>query len=170
MKNSSGVAEKTIQCPKCLSKLRVKFNNQADITQYGSVPPMPSSRPAAPRQDDEEFGTNIMSGLADSTIGALLFRSQTFPLELGVNTVGRKAATSPAAIQIPTDNRSMSRLHAIIEISRMFDGSVRAVIKNADNKNPTFVGGQRLIEGDRIVLNDGDVIKMGDVTITYVKD
>ena len=64
----------------------------------------------------------------------------------------------------------MSRLHSVIEVSRMFDGSVRAIIRNADNKNRTFVGGQELVDGDRIVLNYGDVIRMGDVQITYIKD
>lgn len=88
---------------------------------------------------------------------------------MGINSVGRKASTSKATIQIDTSDRSMSRMHSIINVTRMFDGTLRTTIKNADNKNITYVGGQILYDGDTIVLNDGDVIKMGNVNITFVK-
>ena len=157
VRNTGNEAERTIGCPNCNSHLKVKFKKKPDL-------------PPVDDDDAEEFGTNIMSGIANTNVGKLLYGTTEYPLILGVNTIGRKATTSAASLQIPTDDRSMSRMHSIIEVGRLYDGSVRTVIKNADNKNPTFVGGQRLLDGDRIVLRNGDVIKMGNVVVTFINE
>jgi transcription elongation factor Elf1 len=175
VENPTGELQKTVECMSCKARLIVKFGRESEKTQNGSesYESMLNRRSRGKyeeEEDEEEFGTSIMSGIADTTIGKLKYQSDLYTLQMGINTIGRMASTSKASEQIATPDRSMSRLHSVIEVSRMFDGSVRAIIRNADNKNRTFVGGQELIDGDRIVLNYGDVIRMGDVQITYIKD
>lgn len=159
VRNSTGAKEKEVNCPNCKSRIVVKFNIPNPLTST------PSNTP-----EQTEFHTSFISGLTDGIMGKLLYNGQTYPLQMGLNSVGRKASTSTANIQIDTTDRSMSRLHSIINVTRMFDGTLRTTIKNADNKNTTYVGGQILYDGDTIVLNDGDVIKMGNVNITFVKN
>lgn len=159
VRNSSGTSEKEITCPKCNSRIVVKFNKP--VTQQ-----IPPSNDTA---ETQEFHTSFISGLTDGIMGKLLYNGQKYTLQMGINSVGRKATTSKASVQIDTNDRSMSRMHSIINVTRMFDGTLRTTIKNADNKNVTYVGGQILYDSDTIVLNDGDVIKMGNVNITFVK-
>lgn len=156
VRNSSGTSEKEISCPNCNSRIVVKFST-------------PQIAPSKESVETQEFHTSFISGLTDGIMGKLLYNGQTYSLQMGINSVGRKASTSKATIQIDTSDRSMSRMHSIINVTRMFDGTLRTTIKNADNKNITYVGGQILYDGDTIVLNDGDVIKMGNVNITFVK-
>jgi len=156
VRNSTGMTEKEISCPNCGTQLMVKFDNAAS-----------AGSPSV--QESQEFHTCFLSGLTDGIMGRLLLDGKEYALKMGLNTVGRKATTSSASIQIETDDRSMSRMHSVINVTRMFDGTLRTTIKNADNKNATHVGGQLLIDGDTIVLNDGDVIQMGNVNVTFIK-
>lgn len=159
VRNSSGASERVVSCPNCNTQITVKF----------TAPPPSQSPSSGDTADGQEFHTSFISGLTDGIMGKLLFEGHSYPLQMGINSVGRKASTSKADIQIETLDRSMSRLHSIVNVTRMFDGTLRTTIKNANNKNLTTVGGQILYDEDTIVLNDGDVIKMGNVNITFVK-
>ena len=61
----------------------------------------------------------------------------------------------------------MSRFHAVIEAVRMNDGSIRTIISNGKNKNPTFVAGVLLSGGDKLILKNGAEIKMGSLLMRY---
>lgn len=160
VRNSTGATEKEVSCPNCKSRIVVKFNNANPL----------NSSPSSEANEQNEFHTSFISGLTDGIMGKLLYNGQAYPLQMGINSVGRKASSSTSNIQIETSDRSMSRLHSIINVTRMFDGTLRTTIKNANNKNATFVSGQILCDGDTIVLNDGDVIKMGNVNVSFVKN
>lgn len=161
VRNSTDSCEKEISCPNCNAQIRVNFNKEQREQQPQETPIIESQR----------FGTRVVP--ADCTMGKLLLNGTFYPLQIGINTVGRAASTSKASIQIRTADRTMSRMHSIIEVGRIFNGvdvAIRTTIKNADNKNLTYVGGQLLVDGDTIVLNDGDIIKMGNVEIMFVKE
>ena len=82
-----------VSCPQCKLKLGVKFDkNQTVILD---------SRP-----DKKE-------------IGYLVCGQEHFELKLGVNTVGRMSANSSATIQIATNDMSVSRVHAEIEVVKL---------------------------------------------------
>lgn len=172
VKSAEGIAEKSITCPKCRAGLLVKFKKESETTNYErSFNQKTGELQSHARQSNtpvQEGGTIFMSSADDGKMGALLHNGIRYPLQIGVNTIGRKASTSQASVQIATQDRSMSRSHAIIEVSKLYDGRIHTVIRNSENKNPTFVGGHLLIENDRIILNNGDVIQMGEVTLTFV--
>lgn len=178
VRNSTGAAEKEITCPNCNTNLMVKFKQPIAPPQPANTeaPTAPDSvyadsqaqTPAAYTDTSETMVTSLP--IFDAIMGKLLYNGKKYTLQMGINTIGRKAETSKASLQIETDDRSMSRLHSVIKVTRLLDGTLRTTIENADNKNLTYVGGQLLIDGDTIVLNDGDVIKMGNAYVTFIKD
>lgn len=90
-----------------------------------------------------------------------------YPLNEGQNTIGRMASTSEATVQIATDSKKISRMHAVITVSQA-DGQ-QAVLSNWHNKNSTAVNGCTIGDGDSIVLHNGDKVMMGDVELTFIE-
>lgn len=141
----------------------------AEETQYG---------PAASRVGGEETQyvssgssangeeTQIYSA-PKSDVGSLVDNlGRTYKLRLGINTVGRKASTSSATVQIDTTDRTMSRSHAVIEV-RNAGGQVLHILKNGANKNPSYLNGTILGPGDQLILNNGNRIKLGNTELTF---
>lgn len=62
--------------------------------------------------------------------------SHMYTLSLGINTIGRKAQTSNATVQIDTDDLTMSRSHSIIEVRKLKTGGYIHYFSNAQNKMP----------------------------------
>lgn len=93
---------------------------------------------------------------------------KSYHLQMGVNTVGRKAASSTASVQIATDNRTMSRNHAIIEVCNTGERII-SILRNGANKNPSYLNGVLIGQQDQFVLNNGDHIIMGGTELTFKK-
>ena len=93
---------------------------------------------------------------------------RTYQLRVGVNSVGRRATTSPATVQINTNDRTMSRNHAIIE-ARNAGGQMIHILKNGANKNPSYHNGALIGPSDQMILNNGDTIKCGNTVLTFKK-
>ena len=89
---------------------------------------------------------------------------EEYLLRQGVNTIGRKASTSNATLQINTADRYMSRSHAIISVNAGIH-----IIRNHENKNPSYVNGIMIVGNDQVVLNDGDNVKLGNTVLTFRK-
>ena len=98
--------------------------------------------------------------------GYLSYNRKNFELQEGRNTVGRNNSKHEAQIELDTTDKTMSRVHALLEAIRTESGRVKVVVsdlRTADKiaQCPTLVGDDPLVEGDRIVLEDGDTIQMG---------
>ncbi len=65
-------------------------------------------------------------------------------------------------IVLPSKN--VSRLHAVIELVPVGD-LYSAYLSDAGSLNGSFLNGQRVL--DQVCLLDGDVITLGDTTITF---
>ena len=102
--------------------------------------------------------------------GALLFGTKKYPLRLGRNLVGRASKTSNADVQIPTNDNQMSREHAIINIKRIADGSLRTLIRNFKDNLVTIVKDMQLETNDEVVLTNGTNLKMGHTSIVYTEE
>ena len=99
----------------------------------------------------------------------LVYNNKKYDLNLGRNTIGRKSSTPKATVLIetPPNDKTMSRFHAVIECVRMPDGSIRSIISNGENKNPTFVAGVLLNGADKLVVKNGGEIKMGNILLRF---
>ncbi len=91
-----------------------------------------------------------------------------FQLKLGKNIIGRKATGSAAHVQIPCDNKLISREHLVIEVTNEpSKGLVHYVSLAKQQVNPTFVGKTKLEFGDKLVLSHNDIIHLPDIELRY---
>lgn len=126
-----------------------------DVTRIGSQPQCGGS-------DETRIGS-----ASSPAVGVLVDNmGRTYQLRLGINTIGRKAASSPASVQIATDDRTMSRSHAVIDVSHA-GGKTIHILRNGANKNPSFLNGSLIGQQDQLILNNGDRIKMGNTEMTF---
>lgn len=106
---------------------------------------------------------------SQSHIGFLVDNlGRKYRLCLGINTIGRKASTSSATVQIETTDRTMSRSHAVIEV-RNAGGQIMHILKNGANKNPSYHKGSIVGPSDQMILNNNDKVKFGSTELTFKK-
>mgnify|MGYP002624168134 CR=1 FL=1 len=186
VENSKNELKKLITCPNCKKKTYVKFAKDEEPLEAHTVFVSPKRK--APTIDDGETRlepsfNSAETKLADNRLGEetilnssnqrkekprLVFEGQSYHLKDGRNIVGRKGNTSNATIQIPTNDRFMSRQHCCIDVSILSDGTKKIVVSNYKNKNVTKINGQQLETGDAIRLSDGNTITMGGTTVTFL--
>lgn len=115
--------------------------------------------------------------------GYLTWGGQAYELKEGRNTVGRSSSKHEADIEIPTDDRSVSRMHCLLEAIRLSDcksdrtstdrtGRVKVIIsdlRSADKiaQKPTLVYDEPLAQEDQLVLEDGDTIEIGGQVLRF---
>lgn len=160
IKNMPGLESKTVPCPVC--------KKASKYTEFK----VPKQNLSSIDEDDTTsagYATQLKN-IKQNCIGKLqnTGTNQHYTLTLGINTVGRKAQTSNATIQIDTDDRCMSRIHSIIEVCKLKNGEYIHYFSNAQNKNATFVNSQLIENGDRIILHGGEIIKMANTSIKFV--
>ena len=153
-KKLPGIESKIITCPVC--------NKPNKFTDF-----KPIHTAYKQQQTDEDDRTDIIRPKV--CIGRLIKPDHTgeYPLQLGMNIVGRKAQTSTANVQIDTTDLYMSRSHAAIEVRQSPNGSITHTLFNMHNKNNTYVNAQLIKEGDRIILNGGEVLKLANTVLLF---
>lgn len=167
VKQQAGLEKAFITCPVCKKKSPYSDYENA-VNKNSEETELPGG--FKPKQSGEE--TEI-GGVVNSAIGCLIEKSgKRWSLHPGVNTIGRKLQTDPQQVEIAisdyTGERKMSRSHAKIEVRRQPNGSCKHVLYNWQNKNHTYVGGDPIEAGDRIVLHTGMVIKFANVDVRFV--
>ena len=173
VKNQPGLERAMLTCPVCSRK--------QPFTSYKKHEPKkaPSPNTKYPGMDDSETNINLggMGGMQASNNTASMIIGQLtvdgtsikFPLSEGMNVIGRQAASSKASIQIPTgSNQHLSREHLVIEVKKVpMKGMVHYISLYKEKVNPTKVGNQDLMYGDKIILNNGDIISLPDVKLRF---
>ena len=150
-KHIVGNCQRYVEPPKYVASV-------GEETQYGSL---------SSRQTSTEEAQMVSAPQGD--IGYLEDRfGNTYKLHLGINTIGRKANTSTATLQIDTTDRTMSRSHAIIEV-RDAGGQIIHILRNGANKNPSYHNGTLIGSADQLILNNGDAVKFGSTELTFKK-
>lgn len=154
VKNSQNEAVKTIKCPKCGATLKIEFRKEdSGRTMIGDMSDFESQVPT--KTDHSQKVCKLKCG------------GKVYELREGMNSVGRRAPSSKATVQIPGDMK-MSRNHAKIEVVRTASGKIKAMIKNWENANHTKVDGNCINDDDIFVLNNGSQIQMGTTNIIFI--
>lgn len=166
LKNQPDLDSKTVTCPHCQNKLvigdceHIEEKKDDDATLYGQKKKQ--------SEDDTIVDPNptVSAGrLVNTQTGSV------YQLKVGRNTIGREVMNPLPTVTLPIDetktHNTMSREHAIIEVTRLGNGSFRHFLFNWKNKNATCVDGMPLNEGDRVVLSHGQVISMGQVNLRF---
>ena len=164
----NGEQFREIHCPNCSHYLRVTFGDPQVVdnseTVYGGMQGVSSQASA-----DDDALTQLSQTYSERP-GALRCGQDVYPLNLGWNLIGRKSKSSNASIQIPTDDYQMSREHAVINIVKIADGSIRTLIRNYKEHVITMVSGMLLETDDEVVLTNGTELMLGHTIITYIEE
>lgn len=154
-----------VKCPKCSAINRV---------QLPTPPPQAQPTPPVEQAPPKSFGesTKILDPSVPEEpkeLGWLIVHdenapTQTLPLQMGQNIIGRKSVSKPANLMIETEDKYMSRNHCIIEVLAKVLGGYDYLISDIGSTNGTFINADdqnRLKEGDEYYLKDGDTIQAG---------
>ena len=144
----------TFKCPKCKHNIPLSFlDNKRGISK------------------DETTTVVFQSSKAEGGKLTVLFngktREQVFNLREGHYIVGRKAAVSDANICIETDDKMISRNHARINVKKDAHGGIIHCLSDYQSKNRTQHNGIFLDEGEEVVLQDNDEIKIGNTLLRF---
>lgn len=156
--NISGIGEKMLSCPVCRFRAKVSVYQQQTMSR-------------GPQTTDDEEPTQVNFGsMDDRTIGSLFMGSKEFSLHKGQNTIGRKAQSGHAEVQLcdihGEVDRYMSRQHAVITIKEGGSG-LEHHLQPANPKNPIKVNGQLLQGADVVVLQWGDKLTFGHTELVF---
>lgn len=88
-----------------------------------------------------------------------------FTLGLGIHIVGRRSDKSHAQIQIDSHDMNMSRTHTRIAVT--YDTHKCVNVSDAGSSNGTFVNEQPLLPGVAVMLQPGDILRMGETKFLY---
>lgn len=164
----NGEPVRVIRCPNCSHQLRVEFDPQPEDTNetvYGGGNVNNNRR----SQPSDKEGT-VYASKKNVSKGMLKCEGRLYQLQSGRNVVGRKSSKSEADVQIATDDKHMSRTHAVIKITRIGDGSLKALISCCKDRLTTIVGGQSLAVGDEVVLTSGITLVLGETSLLYLEE
>ena len=165
----NGEPYRIIRCPNCSHQLRADFSapqsDDVGETVYGGV----QNKFHSQTESTDEAKT-VLAQKATGKQGALRCDGQKYLLKNGRNIVGRKAANSDADIQIATADKHMSRQHAVIKMTKIADGSLKALISCCKDRLTTIVGGRTLKMGDEIILTNGISLTLGETSFVYIEE
>ena len=161
-KHVVGKCQRYVEQPKPMVSSGDETRYRGASAQQGGDETRIGSQPQCGGSDETRIGS-----ASSPAVGVLVDNlGRTYQLRSGINTIGRKAASSPASVQIATDDRTMSRSHAVIEVSHA-GGKTIHILRNGANKNPSFLNGSLIGQHDQLILNNGDRIKMGNTEMTF---
>lgn len=161
---------KKIVCPKCHGTLEVNNPKQEPVLMINCPNPDCNAKLRV-RFDTGE--TILAPKKAVATVpGHLTWNGQTYELKPGRNTIGRSSSNHEAQIELDTTDLSVSRLHCLLEAVRLDSGQVKVFISDLRSPDkisqmPTLVYDEPLTAVDRLVLNDGDTIQLGDQILRF---
>lgn len=146
---------------------------QEPVQREYNAPGAYEQRPVAPSMQTQHMnvgvsqGTIIGAGQPEASGRLTDGNGMTYPLRSGINTIGRRDASSYATTQISTDDRYMSRNHAVIEVSGYGPG-LMCVLRFGDNSQvPIVLNGMPLSPGQSVRLSNGDRITLGHTELTF---
>ncbi|MBR5086555.1 MAG: FHA domain-containing protein [Muribaculaceae bacterium] len=164
--------KKRIKCPKCNSVLDVPFKDGEGVKHIAC--PVCQAKlkinldgPKKGDNNDDDDGNETVIGGCKQYNYSVIFNGMKQPLDRGKNTIGRRAFTSNAKIQLPAQDKYFSRSHIIIEVNVDSYGNTYATLSNHMNMNGTKVNGIPIGQTDIVKLKKGDLVTMGETTIIF---
>lgn len=173
-----------IICPYCKHKYSIIFKSGAK--QNGNkVNGIPANykdlinKVKKPAQSDksQEIPGTILAGqggvigtvVPRTTSATLTVRKQRYDLVgAGAWTIGRPSKERPSNIEIPGDD-TISRCCATI-IGKPLNGGISYSLSVNTSKNPIYINGIALNNGEDRELKSGDTIRMGNTKMTFTEN
>ena len=163
--------KRIVTCPKCKTQVAVENKSREAFVDI-SCPNCNARMRVAFDMAETVLPQEVME---DRTIpGSLRLNGKDYPLQVGKQTVGRLSSSGKTDLGLISSDRSMSRIHCLIEVVRMKNGRYKSILQDARGEEktqakPLCLSGERLLPGERIVMHDGDSIQMGDSLVEFVQ-
>lgn len=169
---------KRILCPKCenyLSFDETKYSEGQSLVfvcehcgKQFSIR-LGKSKMKAPRKEEkldedvykEEFGCIVV---IENVFGF----KQVLPLQEGDNIIGRRCVGTDINTPIETGDMSMDRRHCIINVKRNRQGELVYTLRDAPSLTGTFLMNEILGDKDRIRIDDGAIITIEPLLLSFV--
>lgn len=165
----NGEPYRLFRCPNCSHQLRADFSVPQSDDSGGTV--YGGAQGAAQQQKHSgDDSKTVLVSKSCAKRGVLRCAEQNYPLRNGSNLVGRKAPNSDADVQLAVTDKHISRQHAVIKVTRITDGSLKALISVCKDRLTTIVGGQALAVGDEVVLTNGTNLTLGETSLVYIEE
>lgn len=167
VRNQAGIETKNVTCPICSHK-----NPFSSFRKTAASPQASETHTEYPGMAGrhEEYTATEMPAMNNS-IGRLMASGsgQTYQLKAGRNIIGRKWAKSTADFPIETgDDHTMSREHLVVEVRYVAGkGMMHYASLFKHQINPTFIGELQLEFGDKVILNNGDTLRLPGTTLRF---
>lgn len=148
--DTPGIADRMLTCPIC------KYRDKVAVF-------------IAEMNKPEEVDTECCLLESDDSIGVLKIADAVYTLEEGRNTIGRKALSSNADVQLAVEDKYMSREHISITVVKKSSGYQHR-IENITTRNHVYINGVEMKSGEVLILQNGDVIRLGKTEIQFVRE
>lgn len=165
IKKITGIEGKNIKCPVCNSSTPHKLYKDVSAPQQHDHTEYHGSN----RLRKEETQINMSQNFTYGELTVLNSNVPKLRLKTGKIIIGRKANSSVADFQIPTDGSNrMSKEHLVIEVKKVPQrGIVHYISLYKERVNDTFLNNEKMVYGDCVVLKNGDLIKLPDATLKF---
>ncbi len=134
-------------CPSCTHQMRIKLKRKDD---------------GAEQNDKEQHNWGHIIVL-ENVFGY----KQYFPLNKGLNHIGRRNKDTITDIPIITADPSMDRHHCIIRVRLNKHGAPQWALMDHDSRVGTFVAGELLAPKEWHNLSNGDVFTLGATSVIF---
>jgi hypothetical protein len=107
---------------------------------------------------------------AGGSVGRLIaVAGNLAPMQLkeGRNILGRANSSVAVDIALPSQFKYVSRQHLIIDVRRTAVGYIHTVMLCKSEVNKTYINSMQLVYGDQVILNDGDIVKLPDLSLRF---
>jgi predicted Zn finger-like uncharacterized protein len=144
----------SFKCPKCKQDIPISFLDKKRVQLTDGT-------------DTVVFQPSKTKGGKMTVFENEYAKEQIFHFREGHYIVGRKASVSDANIRIETTDKLVSRNHFRIEVKKDSQGGLIHCLSDNKSRNNTMYNGKYLEEGEEVVLQDRDEIKVGNTLILF---
>lgn len=173
-----GLANKKLTCPACKE---VSPFSSFILLQKSPAPAAPQGGQAmsddagrtqivANNVSHEDSSRTMVAANVNGRVGRFIaVAGNLAPMQLkeGRNILGRENSTAAVDIALPAQYKYVSRQHLIIDVKRTAIGYVHTVMLCKSEVNRTYVNSMQLAYGDQVILNDGDIVKLPDLSLRF---
>ena len=172
-----GLANKKLTCPQCKesspfsSFIILRKSPAPAASQRGAQMPDDAGRTQlATNNVNHEDGSRTVIATSGGHVGRLVaVAGNLAPMQLkeGRNILGRENSSAALDIALPAQYRYVSRQHLIIDVKRTIVGYTHTVMLCKSEVNKTYINSMQLVYGDQVILNDGDIVKLPDLSLRF---
>lgn len=165
---------KRIRCPKCENYITFDETKYTEGQSLVFVCPdckkqfsirLGKTKMKAPRKEEHLDEQAFQETFGSITVIENVFGfKQVLPLKEGDNIIGRRQPGAPIQVPIETADRSMDRLHCIINVRRNKQGKLLYTLRDAQSLTGTFLNNELLGDKDRVLIDDGAIVTIGATT------